>query len=414
MASIISSNFTNNVESALHISGCTVELGHRILFMNNSGERGAAIYLTQGSQIVIKENSFLEFVRNTASQSGAIFIELSLGCPPRPYSNILTESLNTTTVLFTNNSAENAGNSIYFNNPEACALINDSLLFKFNYSQPPELVGPPISTSPRKINVCSTTCNDTSGSACQIPNKHMLGETIDINATVCDYFDNVSEVVQFYIECTNCYDRFRLSSNRILVHNGLFDVTFLAVNADRDIVDDKNVTLNLSSALSSQYRQLIAMVSLELSSCQSGYAFDINIQQCKCYEQNKNIIQCQQDYAEIKYGYWFGIVVSPKRTVSLYPIYYCEYSTHRETSIGYHKLPEELDGQCSSHRTGVACGECKPGYTLAYDSPDCINTDKCTAGRTVLVVVLTILYWIIVVACLWIDLLLQYNRYSTR
>ena len=396
MASIISSNFTNNVESALHISGCTVELGSRILFLNNSGERGAAIFLTQGSQIVIKENSSLEFVRNTASQGGAIFIELSFGCPPN--SSIITESLNTSTVLFANNSAESAGNSIYFNNPEACALINDSLLFRFTYFQPPELVGHPISTSPSKINVCSTTCNDTSGSACQIPNKNMLGQTIDINATVCDYYDNVSEVVQFYVECTNCYDKYRLFSNRILVHNGLFDVTFLAVDADVDIIDDQNVTLNLSSVLSSKYRQLTATVSLELSSCQSGYAFVAGIQQCKCYELSKHIIQCQQDYAEIKYGYWFGIVVFPKRAVSLCPIHYCEYNTHAETSNGYYKLPEELNNQCSSHRTGVACGECKPGYTLAYDSPDCINTDRCSAGITVLVLVLTILYWIIVVA----------------
>ena len=52
----------------------------------------------------------------------------------------------------------------------------------------------------------------------------------------------------------------------------------------------------------------------------------------------------------------------------------------------------------SSHRTGVACGECKSGYTLAYDSPDCINTHKCSAGMTILVIVLTILYWIAIVA----------------
>ena len=35
---------------------------------------------------------------------------------------------------------------------------------------------------------------------------------------------------------------------------------------------------------------------------------------------------------------------------------------------------------------------------LAYDSPDCINTDKCSAGMTILVIVLTILYWITIVA----------------
>ena len=135
---------------------------------------------------------------------------------------------------------------------------------------------------------------------------------------------------------------------------------------------------------------------MELSSCQSGYTFDPNLQYCVCYEQTKDIIRCHQDYSEIKYGYWYGVAIPPKRTVSLCPIYYCNFN--EETSNGYYKLSEELGDQCCSHRTGVACGECKSGYTLAYDSPDCINTNKCYTGMTIIMIALTILYWIIVVA----------------
>ena len=173
---------------------------------------------------------------------------------------------------------------------------------------------------------------------------------------------------------------------------------FLSVDADSDIVESTNVTLSLISVLSDEYRQLTATVSMQLSSCQSGYVFDPDLQQCVCYEQTKDIIRCQPDYAEIKYGYWFGVAIPTKRTVSICPIHYCEYDTHAETNNGYYKLPTELNDQCSLRRTGVACGECKSGYTLAYDSPDCVNVNKCSAGITVLVVTLTILYWIIVVA----------------
>ena len=118
------------------------------------------------------------------------------------------------------------------------------------------------------------------------------------------------------------------------MHNGLLDVTFVAVDATGDIVDDTNVTLSFSSVLSDEYRQLTATVSVELSSCQSGYVFDPNLQQCVCYEQSKDIIRCQQDYTEIKYGYWFGVGNSPKRIVSLCPIYYCNFK--EETSNGYY------------------------------------------------------------------------------
>ena len=398
--SIVSSNFTNNVGPALHSLNCAVEFKGHVLFMNNSAERGAAMFIDQTSQIAIKENAVLEFNGNTAKQwGGAIYIRLSFGCPHNGI--IVTDLTNTSSVLFTNNSAGIAGNSIYFNIPESCDVIRETLIYKFNYSQPPGLIGPPIATSPHKVNLCSTSCNlsNKTSEICHAPNRNMLGQSVDINAVVCDFYGNVSETVQFYIECTNCNDSYRLSTNRILVHQGSFDVTFLAIDADSDIVDNTNVTLSLSSVLSDEYRQLTATVSIKLSSCQSGYVFDPSLQQCVCYKHSKDIIQCQQEYAEIKYGHWFGVAIPPKHTVSLCPIYYCNFN--EETSNGYYKLSKELGDQCSSRRTGVACGECKSGYTLAYDSPDCINADKCYTGMTVIMVALTVLYWVIVVALLF-------------
>ena len=305
---------------------------------------------------------------------------------------------NTSNILFTDNSAGIAGNSIYFNIPESCDVIRETLIDKFNYLQPPGLIGSPIATLPYKVNLCSMTCHlsNETGEICHIPNRNMLGHSTGISAVVCDHYGSVSETVQFYVECTNCNDSYRLSNNKILVHQRSFDITFLAVDADSDIVDDTNVTLSLSSVLSDEYRQLTATVSMKLSSCQSGYTIDTNLQQCVCYEQSKDIIRCKQGYAEIKYGYWFGVAIPPKRTVSLCSIYYCNFN--KETSNGYYKLSEELGDQCSSRRSGVACGECKSGYALAYDSPDCINTNKCYTGMTIIMVALTVLYWIIVVA----------------
>ena len=401
--SITSCNFTNNIGSALYLSSTTIDLEGNILFMNNLAESGAAMYFVESAEITIKNGSIIQFIGNiAASQGGAIFIEMSFGCP-KPIAILFT---NSSTVMFINNSAGFTGNSIYFDIPESCDVVrdptkNNSIVYapnKFNYTS--SAIGSPITTSPYKISLCSKACHlsDNTSSSCYVPRRVMLGQSIGINATVCDYYNNISEPVKFVIECNNCNNKYRLSSNGIIIHNGLFHITFLAVGADNDIVDNTNVTLNLSSVLSSKYRQLTATISLQLSSCQSGYVFDTNTQQCKCYEQSEDIIQCQQDYAEIKYGYWFGIAVFPMRTVSSCPIHYCDYDSHAETTNGYYKLPEELDDQCYSHRTGVACGECKPGYTLAYDSPDCINTDNCYAGMTVLVLVSTILYSVIVVA----------------
>ena len=406
--SMISSNVTDNIGTALLVSNCMVIFEGHVLFMNNSAIRGAAMELNQESQIAIKEYSTIEFIKNIASQlGGAIYIELPSNCPQ--HGIVFTDISNTSVVSFVNNLAGFAGNSIYFSIPASCDIVRDatddnslvSTSWKVNYTQQ---LGSLITTSSYKVSLCSMSCElpDNTTGNCSLPNKIMLGQSIGINATICDYYGNVSETIQFLIECTNCNNNYRLSSDKILAHRGLFYVTFLAVDSDSDIIDDTNVTLNLYSTVSSKYRQLTATVTMGLSTCQSGYAFDADLQRCVCYEQNKDIIQCQQDYVEIKYGYWFGIAVFPERTVSLCPLHFCEYEKQAETTNGYYKLPKELNDQCSSHRVGVACGDCKSGYTLAYDFPNCISADKCSASMTVLVIALTILYWITVLALVFI------------
>ena len=97
----------------------------------------------------------------------------------------------------------------------------------------------------------------------------------------------------------------------------------------------------------------------------------------------------------IKRCYWFGTVnirgISTP-TTSLYPTHYCNFNHHSKSAEeGYFELPETVDVQCNHHRSGIACGDCSPGYTL-YDMTllMCIDEDNCTAGMAVLVITLII------------------------
>ena len=113
---------------------------------------------------------------------------------------------------------------------------------------------------------------------------------------------------------------------------------------------------------------------------------------CICYQHN---VECHDNYNEIKEGYWFGSV---KNTATTAPCFhYCMFSGRKETRQGYFKLPDTIDAQCNHHRVGRACGECSSGYTLSYDSTDCISTNQCGPGWTMLVIVLTCLYWVVIV-----------------
>ena len=228
----------------------------------------------------------------------------------------------------------------------------------------------------------------------------MLGQPVYFNATVCDYFYTAVEAVYFQVSCINCGTKYRLLDNKMLIQNGIkTSINILSVNADRDLEDDNNITLNFLS-YSPNYKQLTTTLSLTLSSCYNGFLFSAQSQKCECFNKT-DYLHCEGDSASIKLGYWFG-VFSGKYILSLCNNNYCNFFTHRkETMNGFYNLPEEIDDQCSSHRTGVACGECSEGYTLAYNSPDCISVDKCSPGMTVLVVVLTVLYWVAIVAMLF-------------
>ena len=83
-------------------------------------------------------------------------------------------------------------------------------------------------------------------------------------------------------------------------------------------------------------------------------------------------------------------------TVTFCPINYCNFTCCEDSNGYYHLLPVR-DNQCRSHRSGTACGSCTDGYTLSFDSPECVNVDSCTAGQTVLVILLTVTYWIVMV-----------------
>ena len=398
---ITSSNFTNNLGSALSFSRSNVTFEGYLLFSNNSAQSGGGIYFSINSQATIDEQSTIEFVNNYASQyGGAIYIDLPGGCVEQGMT--FTQLPNSSVVSLTNNSAQIAGNSLYISIPKSCVVSDTSLLYtlyEFNFTQLPESTEPPIITSPLGINMCSTGCNGHLASNCSIKENNMLGEPIMFNATVCDHYNNVSEAVQFHIACTDCDNNFRPTDSKILIQNGSSQFVMMASGENHDFALSRNITINLTS-VSIPQGTLTAMLVVEMSTCHSGYVFDASSHQCECYDHSE-IIQCAHSNVEIKYGYWFGMVSSTKRSVSLCPTYYCEFSRHLERGNGYYILPSEQNDQCSSHRVGMACGECSVGYTLAYDAIECISTERCSTGMIVLTVFLTILYWIAIVAAVF-------------
>ena len=397
---IDNSTFSNNKGKALYLLITEIQLMRTILFINNTANNGAAIYFEEVHSISpdIIFNADVYFIKNSAEQKGGAL-----------YFNLVTNHCNVFTspfdASFINNSANIAGNSIYFSVPHTCQIITNtsdesSLLYvpnKFNYSQSSQTKFSPIVTSPYNIKLYPPAIAvHNSSNDYMIHQYKMLGEPIQFNSSVFDYFDNITESVIFTIDCKSCGDDYVLSTYQIAVHNHTLNELKVFPIAYKDVTSNVNISVTLISVLPPVYRSMNASLSIQLSSCHTGYIFDKSQRQCICYPYS-DIVHCTEDHSEIKIGYWIGFL-KEYYTWSICPSNYCNFFKRTKTSLGYYNLPRTPDGQCSSHRTGVACGECKPGYTLAYDSSDCINTDKCSAGVTVLVIVLTIVYWIAIVA----------------
>ena len=385
------SNFTNNKGSALVLSGdASVDI-RNTLFENNSADNGGAIMIISHYYFVFDFKT-VTFIGNTAENNGgAIYFELY------PH---FSAWYNTT---FVNNLAGNMGNNIYSNS--YIPSITSKTLSYYNSL-------PPIFISPYRI------CLDSPSASCDYATNcntdGMLGREIKFEATVCDYYGRkISGSLQPRIDCSNCTN-YTPSITPVILGNRTKEQIIIFRHAN-DIDDDcKDCTYRFSFTITplndqKEFTHINTTLTVELSSCFSGFVFNNASQICECYNSKDDIIRCDKDIAEIRQGYWFGSV-SENRTVSLCPNYYCSFSHPTETRNGYYNLPRKLDDQCRPHRTGVACGDCSSGYTLAYNAPDCVDERKCS-WMLPMVIVLTILYWIIIVVCVCVVLCIPNFKY---
>ena len=282
---------------------------------------------------------------------------------------------------------------------------------QFNYSQPVNGkmmnipcdldytllngTGAPIVTSPHELKLYfpfndGYNISSTSDHNVYFIRNNVLGLPVKFAGAVFDYFGKPAEPTQFKVECKDCASSVVLPKINFLIDNiTSLSVTFSGANIEKRL----NVTVNLISSLRS-IKEISVTLIIELLPCidHPGYTYSAASKGCVCYHHN---VECYDNYTEIRRGYWFGSVINTT-TTTFCPLY-CTLIGRKETRQGYFELPNTINAQCNDHRVGIACGECSSGYTLSYDSTDCISVDQCGTGWTVLVITLTCLYWIAIV-----------------
>ena len=294
---------------------------------------------------------------------------------------------------------------------------------QFNYSQPVNGkmmnipcdldytllngTGAPIVTSPHELRLYfpfndGYNISSTSDHNVYFIKNNILGHPVKFTGAVFDYFGKLANPTQFSIQPidneSSTYSLLNAKHDHHVLTESIDNITVLSISFIEKKVNTVHNITNLTVVFKSLFyslNKINATLVVELVPCANhpGYAYSKDSQTCVCYHHN---VKCYDDGNEIKRGFWFGRIAS-KATTSLCPNHYCKFTEQEQNSEGYFELPNTINAQCNDHRVGRACGECSSGYTLSYDSTECISVDQCGTGWTVLVITLTCLYWIAVV-----------------
>ena len=380
---------------ALHGGGICARNKGNLLFKDNSNASfynnlasvgGGAIKVLNDSIIAITGCTTINFIDNNAQYGGAIFLETNA---------VMINNSDKTSVYFISNIAKLLGDSVY---QEATWLCKSSCKINRTSGISSEFIAtPPNELKFYQPATCIDEDNDMQCKQYYVQNV-MLGKEIAIPACVLDYYNHSVHSAQFKVQSEK-HPIYRNSGpNQVLISCDQYER--VNITGNQSLSKSINFTINytLNVVLNPNWKHISVNLIVELSPCHPGFWHYPNSLKCECYNAN-DIVFCSDSSSMIKKGYWFGSVTG-KPTVAFCPINYCNF-TCCETSNGYYQLSPVRDNQCRSHRSGIACGRCEEGYTLSFDSIECLNVNECTTGQTILVLALILLYWIVIIVAVF-------------
>ena len=308
---------------------------------NSADKNGGAIYLDGIFTMTFESESDVIFNQNNATlYGGAFYGELK----QTNQSNILS---NTTSVEFSSNTAL-VGDDVYMHIQASCdeMCLNNSIVgLNMTHNNPPRHL---VLYNPA---TCINTTNTTNHCDTYFVDNIMLGQNIKINACVLSFHDQPARGVDFVVSGEN-HDHNLGGTQFVPIACNLFEGVSVTGKETSDIT---NFTMMITSYTNSDLGISVQLIA-ELSPCHPGYYYDNTTQKCVCYDDG-DIVSCSGSTSTIKRGYWFG-VVDGKSTVTVCPNNYCNF-TCCETTNGFYQLSPVRMNQCSSHRSGTACGSCE-------------------------------------------------------
>ena len=428
------SHFHNNTLSAILTLRTNVILRGWINFEDNRGFRGGALNLIGTSILFIHNESTISFLRNKAFQEGgAIYINTLgsfihttcaiqfLGETRVRFIHEDLQNLNLS-IMFSNNSAKIAGNSIFGNSLYYCQFTphssvenilkaNEAILYKqVFYFQ--DTVGNKLSelnSVQEKICICESIIFQK-----DCPPHHVLDHTVIPGDTFALYLNPVDAAVVPVASLLFCFPRSANSSDLVSLdsHQDIRPLPGLSHNCslvEFTIFAPEDATLHID--LFANIGRRSVTVELNTTSCPPGFNLGSTPGSklsclCNTFIKTKLKSSCNMtDYTVARpTNYWVGTRTADSgqqiiQFVSTCPTDYCsEYVTDIDL-----RVPDQL---CAEGRTGTLCGACREGLSSVFGTAKC---QKCSNAWLATILLLVPLGIVILISGLLLDLTITHG-----
>ncbi len=407
-------SFSRNTISAINAVASTITVSGNLVFSDNTATAGTAFILTNSS-MTLEESSHVYCANNNAVNTGGVFYittneyyevdrsHLSILPQTTCFFNVLG-GISQTRFTFVNNSAGTGGDILYGGlvalgetGERNCLQVLKDIS---NISQSSLSL---ISSDPSRVCFCNGTGQpDCLTIVDPIPRKIYPGQTVHISAVVVgqDFGTVVGSAFAQFLQLPSTEDQPQIESVQYtqgVTQNSCSILSYTIFSQLREISDTVLLLTTENTKIShllskdeineiiEQYKQhsnaatkailgLPVYVNVSVHPCPPGFMLTTQPPfRCDCNQllQEQSGVTCHiQDQTIGRSGLvWVGMIKDDRGIVAVSescPYDYC--------SIGDSNMTlNNSDSQCMRNHSGILCGGCQPGLSLALGSAQCLS-----------------------------------------
>ena len=375
----------------------------QVVFENNTSTTdGGALHLDESSLLYFKANTSISFIKNKALQrGGAIYIENTKTNEYLHYTFCFFELEDmakyrqaNVQLVFEGNLAGIAGDALYGGRIDICTLFPSTSLAKQNFFKAVDLtqeniqalVLDPADVFESLFNFTDKTPSHSLISSDPFRICFCSNESEPDFAVEQSIYTEAYPGQMFYVEAV-AVGQYNGTTPGVVLARAITSNTASVLKEVHLAQESKRSCTRLEYSISSisefEVIQLVpagvsrhlfyADINVTLLECPLGFTLQNATSKCDCHPLlNQYNVTCDIDNQTITKAdtAWISVDKSLSSGVILHPD--CPFDYCKVGAVTF-KLTENPDFQCAFSRTGVLCGACSPGLSLALGTSRCLE-----------------------------------------